>query len=623
MRLVQSFLATAVGLGLALVLPASAQTPPSASDSIDPAPDSTDPVEDVRERQAAFESFRRSRIPVRADFSGGACDERIGRICIWFGGEGETSFPPEPPETETARDELIVELASALDAVKDPWIAGQLVHYMVEAGYMEQAEQVARDCGLAEVWWCRALLGYVLHVDGRFVEAEGAFREAVSSVPPEEADRWRTPRFVLTQDQEARLREMDPEERDRVAGRFWRFSDPLFMVEGNDRLTEHYARLVVARNREAAVNPYEMIWGEDLEESLVRYGRQIGWSRVTGYPVGLAAAADPRRIVGHHDPMSRGYLFPETFLEAPADIPPESWITAPRAARAWYAPPYAPDFRGLDTQVARFRRGEEMLVVAAYRPTPPERDPFAGAADPPAPESRNPFARSSGFGEPDPPPDPEPEAEGEIQLEGPLRAAFFLMPEAGGEAASVEGEEQEGVLSLRAPAGRYVGSMEVLETETERAWRARQGVNQQPMVRGLVALSDLLILREDAPLPADLDEAIPLARPGIRVRSDERFTVAWEVYGLGVNQEVQVTLGFTTGRPGFLARVGEFLGIIEPEQPVEVTFSDAGGDEVQTLFRAVALELPDLAPGEYTLHLRLDLPGREPSISSRPIIVTP
>jgi hypothetical protein len=44
---------------------------------------------------------------------------------------------------------------------------------------------------------------------------------------------------------------------------------------------------------------------------------------------------------------------------------------------------------------------------------------------------------------------------------------------------------------------------------------------------------------------------------------------------------------------------------------------------VQTVFRAVEYGLPDLQPGEYTLHLRLDIPGREPTVTSRPITVEP
>jgi hypothetical protein len=360
-----------------------------------------------------------------------------------------------------------------------------------------------------------------------------------------------------------------------------------------------------------------MIWGEDLEETLIRYGREIGWSRVIGMPA--VPMGDSRSTWGHHHPLSRGYLFPEEFLRAPADVLPESWITGPRESRNWYVAPYAPDFRGLDTQVARFRRGDDMLVIAAYRPTPSERDPFADET-PAAPPPRNPFARG-GFGQPAPAPAAQSTP---ADAGGPVRAALFLMPEAAGSApVSVERTEREGVMTLTAPSGRYVSSVEVFEPEAGRAWRARQGVIQDPMVMGLVAVSDLLILREGAPIPEDLDEATALARPGVRVRAEEQFVVAWEVYGLGVDQEVEVTLGFTEGRPAFLTRVGEFLGIVEPADPVEITFTDAGADNVQTLFRSIAIQLPELEPGEYTLHLRLDLFGREPSIASRPIIVTP
>ncbi|HUF76056.1 MAG TPA: hypothetical protein VMM35_07245, partial [Longimicrobiales bacterium] len=78
---------------------------------------------------------------------------------------------------------------------------------------------------------------------------------------------------------------------------------------------------------------------------------------------------------------------------------------------------------------------------------------------------------------------------------------------------------------------------------------------------------------------------------------------------------------FSRGRPGFLERVGDFLGIIDPAQPVEITFEDTGPDVVQSIFRAVELELPDLDPGDYTLHLRLELTGRTPVVVSRPIVV--
>ena len=134
-------------------------------------------------------------------------------------------------------------------------------------------------------------------------------------------------------------------------------------------------------------------------------------------------------------------------------------------------------------------------------------------------------------------------------------------------------------------------------------------------------MSDLLILKEGTPLPESLDEAIPHVRPGVRIRKGERTPVVWEAYGLQVEEPVRVTLGFTRGRPGFLTRVGEFLGVLEPDRTVELTFEDQGPDSVQTVFRSLELQLSDLDPGEYTLHLKLELAGREPVVTSRPIII--
>ena len=280
-------------------------------------------------------------------------------------------------------------------------------------------------------------------------------------------------------------------------------------------------------------------------------------------------------------------------MESPAEVPPETWITAPREARTWYAPPYAPDIRGLETQVARFRRDDRMRVLGAYRPTVPDgEDKVVSAWGP----------------------------QGGIQ--GQAGAALFLVPEDGGPWTWVQSQDPEGVLVMEAEPGRYVSSLEVVAPEDRRAWRARQGVVQRPLAPGLVAVSDLVLLKQDAPLPESFEEMVPHVRPGIRVRRGERFPVAWEVYGLGVREPVRVTLGFSRGRPGFLERVGDFLGIIEPERNVDITFDETGPEElVQAVFRSIEVQLPDLDAGEYTLHLRLELPGRDPVVTSRPIIV--
>ena len=551
-------------------------------------------LEETRELQREFEEFRGSRIPVELEREANFCDERIGRICIWFGGDEEESFPSEFREVSQARIDLIRSLFEALDQVPNSWVIGQLVHYLVEARELGEAERIATECGIDETWWCSALLGYLLHVRREYIESEAAFREALSSMSAAEWEEWTTPRYILTSDAVESFNGNSSIERDRQFELFWRLSDPLFLIEGNDRLTDHFARLVVARNYEDAGHPQGIEWDTDLEESLIRYGRNTGYSRTHNPARGFGQLQDTRRVVGHHHPKSRGYLFPEGFLESPSDIPPESWITAPREARTWYAPLYAPDIHSLETQVGRFRRDDQVLVVGAYRPTlSPEED-----------RARVVSAWGADGG-----------------AEGEAYAALFMVSENGEEPVFVRGSEPEGVLTIQTSPGRYVSGLEVVDLEGRQAWRARQGIVQLPLTPGLVDVSDLMILREGTPLPASLDEAIPDVRPGVRLRAGESFPVVWEVYGLRILEPIQVSIGFSQGRPGFLERVGEFLGLIEPAQPVEIAFDDTGPTQVQSIFRAIELELPVLDPGEYTLHLQLELPGRTPVVRSRPIIV--
>jgi hypothetical protein len=561
------------------------QTPPR---------DSVEIVRQMHRRQQEFERFREERTPlIRATQPDGACDQMIGRICIWFGGEEEENVPAELREVGQARVELIRSLFDAFDRIRDRWVLGQLVHYLVESRNLGEAERVAEQCGIAESWWCSALRGYAVHVGARYLDAEAAFREAIGQMPEEVRRAWTSPRYIFTRGAAEEFARRPAMEREQAWELLWRLSDPLFLFEGNDYLTDHYARLVVAENERGVANPLQLEWDEDLEETLIRYGRNTGYSRVQGGRMQLGRLQDTRRMTGHHHPKSRGYLFPESFLSSPSDVPPESWVTPPRESRNWYAPPYAPEVRGLETQVGRFRRDDAMLVVGAYRPTLP--DERTGRALP---------AWRPGEG-----------------IRGEPHAALFLVPVDGSEWTFVRGSEAEGVLSIRTMPGRYVSGLEVVDLEGRQAWRARQGIVQLPLLPSLVDVSDLMILREDAPLPASLDEAIPLVRPGVRLRRGERLPVVWEVYGLRVEEPVRVTIGFSRGRPGFLERVGEFLGVITPAQPVDITFDDRGPDEVQAVFRAVELQLPDLSPGEYTLHLRLELPGRTPVLTSRPIVV--
>jgi hypothetical protein len=76
-------------------------------------------LEELHDLQEEFERYRESRIPVEMERSGGSCDERIGRICIWFGGDGEESYPAEFREVKQARIELIRSLFDGFEETND------------------------------------------------------------------------------------------------------------------------------------------------------------------------------------------------------------------------------------------------------------------------------------------------------------------------------------------------------------------------------------------------------------------------------------------------------------------------------------------------------------------------
>lgn len=584
-------MSTTLRFALVVAVAGSLADPVAAQDA---SPDLEEHLSELRELQADFEQFRERHTPVTPERNDATCDEQIGRICIWFGGEDEGE-PTELTETRRARVELIRKLSAAFDEHPHPWTIGQRVHYLVENQNVDEAMRVATACGIDADWWCHALRGFALHARTEYVEAEAAFRQALSAMPAEDRRRWTSPKYIMTDDAREAFDALSEDDRNARFELYWTLSDPLYLFEGNDRLTDHFARLVEAHNRRDAVDPLGTEWGEDLEATLVRYGRNTGYGR-THNPQRMMTNgfSDTRRMVGYHHPKSRGYLFPEGFLESPSDIYPETWITAPRAARTWYAPPYAPEVRGLETQVGRFRRDGQLLVVGAYRPTVPDPDQEASAV---------PAWREDGG------------------VVGPPAAGLFLVPLDGRAPLRVQGRDAEGVLTMRVRPGEYVSSLEVVDLQGRQAWRARQGVSLPPLEPGMVGVSDLMILDAGAPLPDSLEDAIAHVRPGVRLAPGERFGVVWEVYGLRIREPVRVTLGFSGGRPGFLERVGDFLGILEPEEEVDITFDDTGPDRLQAAFRSIELSLPDLEPGEYTLHLSLELAGRTPVVTSRPIVV--
>ena len=594
-------------------------------------PDSLDLLEKAREAQARFERYREQRIPPELGGFGGGCDDIIGRFCLRFGNgedEDEWEVPEEPVEFGMARVRVLDELAEiGEDIPGDSWVLGQRVFYMGEVGNWQQAEALIRRCS-GEQWWCTALFGYVRHAQGDWIFAAEIFERALEQMSEEEAALFRTPTYLL----DPGAMEVYEASDDKAAAedRLWLLSDPLYMVEGNDRKTEQYARQVLVRIRGEAENAYGVAWGDDIEQLTLRYGAEKAWERVRS--LAGQGIQDTRRIVGRHHPKSQEFLPPKEGLEDPAEVAAGDWTLGKIRPWTGYAPPYAPDLDPLETQVARFRRGDSLLVVGAFEPQEedkPEvdsrrttRNPRGVNMRPPRNETRGDRqARLNPFGRPAE--EPQPFMPEQPAVEGPVQSGLYLIDTDSGERNEVLGEGPEGAFQLQVDNGRYIVGVEAFSADAKQAWRDRHGLWQDDIPPGLAAVSDLLILKGGGELPESLGEALPTAMAGIRIRAGAAFKVAWELYGLRIGESASVRIGVDQGGEGLLRRLGAFLRVLEPDAPVVMTYEDAGPDVLGTVFRAVQLNLPDLEPGEYTLTVEIELAGREPMAVARPIIIVP
>ena len=656
----------------ALALPVRALsgqfTAPSVSDSLEL-------VEEAKDVQARYERYREQRTPPDLADVSRRCDEIVGRYCFRFPDHIDVDdwrAPEQPVELELARTRVLEDLGNIAGKIPgDLWILGQRVYYLTDMGAWTNAANLARRCGGRTHWWCTALAAYVHHERGLWTVADEVFARALEQMPPDTAARWRAPEHLL-EDPAWRIYE-EAADKEGLEERLWMLSDPLYLVEGNDRKTEQYARQVLIRIRAGAVNGTGLDWEDDLEEITLRWGAPEAWSRERDLPTG-DTLVDSRRMVSHR--RGREFLPPAEAFENPSQMAPGEWTLGERARmelreggipvdplinagllealtgsrnpsggsidlngiindgvirsgpRTGYTAPYAPELDVLEVQVARFRRGDSLLVAGAFAPRPEEKKALGAAPRASGVidlttarnESRSDKQRRTNpFG-----------AVREVPVafmpevsERNIQSGLFLIDSESGKRHQVLGEGPKGAFQLQAPNGHYIVGLEAFSPHAKKGWRDRHGLWQDPIVPGLAAISDLLILQGGGEVPTSLDEALPSALPAVRIRAGDAFKVAWELYGLQVGESARVRIGVNPARTGLGRRLGEFLRLLEPNEPVVMTYEDAGPDVLGTVFRAVELNLSDLEPGEYTLTVEIELAGREPMTVGRPISIVP
>jgi tetratricopeptide (TPR) repeat protein len=542
----------------------------------------------ARDVQRDFERTRLRHARLRLGGGISACDEYVGRFCTSYD-EGEWYPRDEAEEVVAARAELIAELDSLQRlSPADGWILGQRVWYRADGGDWGAAYHVSTDCGRVEDWWCAALQGLALHGLGRYGPSLDAFERALDSMDPERAREWRVPQRAVDRDARRVLENGEEAGRDSLAATLsllWALADPLYLVQGNDRLSEHYARWTVSELKRDARNPYGIGWGDDLEELTVRHGWELGWERSRNTLVGGRETA-----IGHKHPDGRDFMPSGRALRDPSRAESDDLGAHRREPRSLYAPVYAPIVLPMEGQLAVFPRGERVaVVVTAFLP---EDTTF---------HSRHTH--------------PRPWLDAGDQEGMPDRIGLFALPVGGGppvEARRIGTGEGALLVEVDAdPTRGYVLSAESWSPELRRAGRLRVGLRAERPPEDIPTLSDLLLLEPAGRRPATLAQALPRVLPRPRISQTDSLAVVWELYGLGFREEsLEYALSVERTDRSLFNRIGGFFGLVDRPQPLALSWQEPAPDHPASQFRYLALDLPPLDAGDYRITLTLRTSGR-------------
>ena len=560
------------------------EAPPNASSS---RVDSLRALRAARRAQESFETIRRQYLPREYGVGSHHCDVRIGRWCVWNDETNDRKAPPEAPRTIEARRQLLARLDTLSARIPgDEWIAAQRVHYLIEAKQYGEAVRAAERCTDAgSAYRCRAYAGVALHDSGAVAAADSAFTAALATMPDSIRCKWTDISLLIDDEIADRYHHADCAARREIEASFWRLTTPLYLRD-HDFRNEFLARVTrtdMARNSRTPMgSPSEPAF----RETALRYGYDT-WFVRDDPPAGSLAEAP---IAGYREGGSGFNFVPDyrVFL-SPSSLTTNDWDFRLRSARTIYAPQYARHFRTLTrSQISLFRRGDSALVVAAY-----------DASD------------------------------DTLFASQPLEAGLFVIPvidsiALAGVRGSVEpNTEARGVMMTMAPWQPVVVSLELLNTKTRSAARARVGL-RPPATSGRLGISDLVMFGPKSPdsLPRRLEDALGLSLHSDHVNRNDLIGLFWETYGVRAEgEQFAVSISIERIKEGFMRRTAEKLHLATPFSPAQMQWTERPDRQDGIVSRSVTLNLSQLSAGRYEIVLTVRPADGLPLVARREIVL--
>jgi hypothetical protein len=539
----------------------------------------------ARSAEARFERLARNLAPYTwgAPAYASTCDEIVGRFCLRFDSAAVSTRPttPEVGRVIDERREAVETLRRYFSvAPSERSAAGPLVRLLILDDRASEAVSVARAFAAlsSDTLWAHLLLGLALNAHGAPEEAEREFVSALMTMDDRTRRDWTEPEWLLHAGEQRRVRRLSGAERAEYERRFWIVSDPLWLTNANERWVEHMSRHVEARLlAQVPVVAGMLRWGRDLDELTVRYGTPSSRSQVRSNNL-----RDASSFIEYFDTAQRAYS-PDRWLEdgmPPPPFPGEKPFLYTSRARSGYALRTVHRLVDLPHQVTRFLSGDSVIVRvdgALVRPDKP--DPPAAGTKPRV----GLFAYDS---------------------------AFTRRVQAVRDGPAWDADTVSFTLSVRAPPGSFIYSVEALDSAAAFAARARYSLDAFIPEDGPV-VSDLLV-------GAPFGSVLPNSRTDPQLRPLHTLIVPMgsslglyaEVYRVAATGPEAVRLEFAlepAEGPGLLTQfarwIGRAVGLVQPETDPRVAWRE----EVEAGVHPVAVNLPvePRRPGRYTLTLRV------------------